>query len=75
MRQRKRTSLIEAIANTLIGYGVALVAQWVVFPLFDIHITLTENLVIGGIFMGISTIRSYALRRAFEWLRVNKVMA
>ncbi len=75
MRQRKRTSLIEAIANTLIGYFVALAAQLTVFPFFGIHVTLAQNFAIGAIFMTISTARSYLLRRMFEWLRVSGALA
>lgn len=68
MGQSKVWSWIEAIGNTLIGYGIALAGQLVVFPMFGIAVSLYENLIIGGIFMGISTVRSYLLRRLFNWL-------
>lgn len=42
---------------------------WAVFPLFGLHATRQENLVIGLIFTIVSLIRSYLLRRAFEGLR------
>jgi hypothetical protein len=38
-------------------------------------VTLNQNLLIGGIFMLISTARSYVLRRLFEWLRVSGALA
>jgi hypothetical protein len=72
--QTKRSSLAEAIVNTLVGYALALGGQLVVFPLFDIHISLEDNLVIGILFMGISTARSYIIRRVMERLRVTAVM-
>ena len=75
MKQTRRASLAEAIASTLIGYAIALAGQLIVFPLLGIAVTLQQNLVIGGIFMAISTARSYVLRRVFEWLRVSGVMA
>ena len=69
MKQSRWMSLVEAVANVLVGYGVAVVTQWAVFPLFGLHATLQENLVIGLVFTVVSLIRSYLLRRAFEALR------
>jgi len=59
-------SLIEALANVLIGYGVAVATQAVVFPLFGLHATLDQNLAIGLIFTVVSLVRSYVLRRVFN---------
>ena len=42
--QSKRQSLIESFVNVAIGYGVALLSQIVVFPLFGIRIPLSSNL-------------------------------
>ena len=54
------------MTNVLIGYGVAVATQMLVFPLFGLHATLQENLLIGLIFTAVSLIRSYLLRRVFE---------
>ena len=70
MKQSRWMSLLEAVTNVLVGYGVAVATQWAVFPLFGLHATLQENLLIGLIFTVVSLIRSYLLRRAFEGLRV-----
>jgi len=69
MTQSRRQSAIEAIANTAIGYGVAIMSQLLVFPLFDIHLPLSDNLLIGLWFTAISLARSYVLRRAFNALK------
>lgn len=69
--QSRRMSLVESLANVAIGYGVAVTAQVLVFPLFGLHATLGENLAIGGIFTVVSIVRSYCLRRVFERLRVR----
>jgi hypothetical protein len=61
-------SMVEAIANVVIGYGIAIATQVVVFPIFGIHITLTDDLAIGLVFLVVSLIRSYLLRRVFERL-------
>ena len=65
--QTKLQSLIESITNILIGYFVAIASQLAVFPLFGINIPLGDNLLIGVWFTVISLIRSYAVRRYFNW--------
>ena len=71
MRQSRLMSLVEAVANVAVGYGVAVVTQMLVFPLFGLEATLGQNLSIGAIFTVVSLVRSYALRRAFEALRTS----
>ena len=65
--QTKLQSLIESITNILIGYIVAIASQLAVFPLFGINIPLGDNLLIGVWFTAISLIRSYFVRRYFNW--------
>jgi hypothetical protein len=64
--QTKFDSFLEAIANILIGYIVAIIGQIVIFPLFSIDIPLKSNMVIGLCFTVISLIRSYTIRRMFN---------
>lgn len=66
MTQTRLGSLIEAAMNIAIGYVVAILSQIVIFPLFGIHVPLSDNLLIGLWFTGISLVRSYALRRWFN---------
>ena len=66
--QSKRQLLIESFVNVAIGYGVALMSQILIFPLFGIHIPLASNLAIVAIFTVISIVRSYAVRRVFNRL-------
>ena len=61
-------SMVEAVANVVIGYAIAVATQVVVFPIFGIHITLADDLRIGLVFLLVSLIRSYLLRRVFERL-------
>ncbi len=72
MKQSRLMSLVESLANVLVGYGVAVATQMAVFPLFGLAVTITENLLIGLIFTAVSIVRSYALRRGFEALRVRQ---
>lgn len=71
MGQSKTWSWIEAIGNTVIGYAIALAGQLIVFPALGIAVSISQNLVIGAIFMAISTVRSYLLRRLFNWLHAR----
>lgn len=73
-KQTRRASLTEATTNTLLGYCVAIAAQVVIFPLFGIYIGAGEHAAIGGLFTAVSLVRSYALRRLFETLRVSGVL-
>ena len=66
--QTRLMSLIESVANIVVGYGVAVITQLLVFPLFGLAASLSDNLVIGLIFTIVSLARSYALRRAFNAL-------
>ena len=69
--QSRWMSLVESVANVLVGYIVAVTTQYLVFPLFGLHATLSQNLMIGLIFTGVSLVRSYLLRRAFEAQRLK----
>ena len=70
--QSKRDSMLEATVNILIGYGVAIGAQKLIFPLFDIHISTGDNCKVAALFTVVSLIRSYVLRRAFNRWHVYK---
>ena len=72
MKQSRLMSLVEAVANVVVGYGVAVVTQILIFPIFGLHTTLAQNLQMGLLFTGVSIIRSFVLRRLFEAIRVTK---
>ena len=66
MSQSKKHSMMESIVNILIGYSVAVISQLLVFPIYDIEVTFSDNLLIGLYFTIISLIRSYLVRRYFN---------
>lgn len=68
MSQSRTGSMVEAAANVAIGYGVAVAAQVAVFPWFGLHASLSDNLLIGAVFTVVSLVRSYFLRRLFNYL-------
>lgn len=63
--QSKIRSVTESCVNIIVGYSINLVAQLVIFPLFDINIPIKSNLCIGALFTIISLVRSYLIRRWF----------
>lgn len=66
MTQSKKGSAAEAVINVAVGFGIALLSQIVIFPLYDIHVSLKTDLMITLWFTGISLVRSYCLRRWFN---------
>jgi len=74
MKQRKRSSLLEAVANVAVGIGVACAAQVIIFPWFGIFIPFTDTLGIALVMTCISIPRGYLVRRFFEHLRVKGVL-
>ena len=72
MKQSRLMSLAESVANVIVGYGVAVITQILIFPIFGLHTTLAQNLKIGAAFTVMSIARSFALRRVFEALRSRR---
>ena len=66
MSQTRRGSMLEAVANVAIGYGVSVAANVVVLPLFGYQVTVEDAAGIGLVFTLVSLARSYALRRVFN---------
>ena len=64
--QSRWLSFVEAVTNIVVGYGFAVLTQIIVFPLFGLHASLSENLLLGALFTITSLIRSFALRRIFN---------
>lgn len=68
-------SWVEAVANVVVGFGVALVTQAALFWLLGLQISLTQNLVVVSAFTIVSLLRSFALRRLFEAIRAHSTAA
>jgi hypothetical protein len=61
-------SAVEASFNVLIGYFVSVLANILILPLFGYDVTVADSFAIGLAFTAVSLVRSYALRRWFNWL-------
>ena len=66
MKQSKFQSLIESFTTVISGFFVALAVQLLIFPLYDIEITMFENIQLVIIFTTTSIIRVYIVRRCFN---------
>jgi hypothetical protein len=71
MKQSRTMSLVESLTNVTVGFGIAVVTQVLVFPMFGLTFTLAQNMAMGAIFTVVSIARSYCLRRTFEALRMS----
>ena len=66
MKQSKRKSMVETITQTLSGLVVSFIIQLVIYPIMEIPVTLSQNIVITLVFVTASVIRGYAVRRIFN---------
>lgn len=65
--QSRKSSLIEALINVLIGFWINFFANLVILPAFGFHaLTLELNLYIGAAYTVVSVVRSYVIRRWFN---------
>lgn len=70
--QSRLGSFIESLLNILVGSGVALLSQLIIFPLYGVHLPLQDNIMITIWFTFISIARSYTLRRVFNWVTIQR---
>lgn len=66
--QTRKGSMAEVAVNILIGYWISFALNMLVFLLYNIEVSLRQNFEMGLIFTVASIIRSYYLRRFFNWL-------
>ena len=69
MKQSKFQSLIESVVTVGSGFFVALAVQLLIFPLYDIEISLFQNIQIVMILTITSVIRIYIVRRCFNRIK------
>ena len=67
--QSKRGSIIESVANVLVGLIISFTIQLVLYPLLDIPVSINQNIIITLVFFVASFLRSYLLRRLFNRMK------
>ena len=61
--QSKRHSLYEAAANEIAGTTLGLAAQLVIYPMFDIKVSLAANVKLAFCFSTVGIVSNYVVRR------------
>jgi hypothetical protein len=64
--QSKRHSLYESLVGTLVGYVINLCVQLIVYPLYGATFTFFQNIQLCLIFLVVSLVRGYCIRRYFN---------
>lgn len=64
--QSKRMSFVEAFCNASVSFVQGVLTQLLVFPLFGIRVPLSTNMALVVIFMVVSILRTYVVRRLFN---------
>ena len=67
--QSKKYSRYESLTNTIAGLVLSFLVQIIIYPALDIPVTLSQNIFITFVFLLVSYIRSYTIRRIFNSLR------
>jgi len=70
--QTKKNSLFESVVNTLTGFLVSLLIQFIIYPALKIPVSLNQNIFITVIFTGASIVRGYFIRRLFNLIKNKK---
>lgn len=68
MKQTKKHSIIESISQTIIGLLTSILIQAIIYPLLNIPVTFSQNLIITAVFFITSIVRGYFVRRIFNKL-------
>lgn len=71
--QTKKQSIIEVLTNTVVGLILSFIIQVVVYPLLDVEVSISKNILITFIFFAVSILRGYLLRRLFTRLFKKKL--
>jgi len=66
--QTKIQSHMEAAADTSISFVVGVIGNYLIFPLLGFPVHITDAVMLTSVFMAVSYIRRYFVRRFFNWM-------
>lgn len=72
MNQSKKYSLFESFANTIVGLLLSFLTQLIIYPALNISVSIDQNIIITIVFLLISLIRGYIIRRIFNRLKTDE---
>ena len=64
--QSKKNSIIESVTNTVIGLVTSFLIQSIIYPLLNIPVSISQNIIITFVFFIVSVLRGYLIRRYFN---------
>ena len=64
--QSRLLSLIEILISTFLGFLIGVFSNIIVLPMFGLHASVTDSILISVIFTCIGVVRSYIIRRVFN---------
>jgi hypothetical protein len=67
--QSKKKSLIESVTQTVVGLVISFAIQLVIYPLLNIPVTFSQNVIITAVFFVASIGRGYIIRRIFTKIK------
>lgn len=70
--QSKRASAAEALLNILIGFWISVGANILLLPLWGYKVSVVQGVEIGLAFTLVSFLRSYILRRLFNYFHISR---
>lgn len=65
-QQTRLESFTEAAVNTVLGYVTAMITQVIFYPVFNIHVSMSDQLLLALLFTLVSLLRNYFVRRVFN---------
>lgn len=72
--QARKYSFIEAVVSTIVGFVITLLAQLILFPIYDIKLSTQDNLTLVAIMTVISVFRGYLIRRLFNYMHTKGLL-
>ena len=70
--QSRKRSLVEVVTSTLTGLIISFGVQLIIYPLLDIPVKFSQNIIITIVFFTVSILRGYVIRRFFNRSSVNE---
>ena len=68
-------SLVEANTNVVVGFLLALLTQFTIFPVFGLVVSVAHNLLISSIFSGVTSAEFHAAPDVRRFARVANTYA
>jgi hypothetical protein len=69
--QSKYHSIEETAVSYIFGFVLAILSQLIIFPFYGLKVSLSDNLQITGWFTIVSLVRTYIVRRIYNYRQVR----